>query len=104
MKTKSWKHLALVLVLAVAGIGSGALIRVFAESPKQAPYRRVESITIDPRDCKLRWTVSRGEVKDGEYSPKGKADTYEISLHQAEMSHDGVTYKFSEREAVTVHE
>lgn len=104
MKPKSWKHLALVLILAAAGVGGGALIRVFAASPKQQSRRRVEAITIDPRDCKLRWTVSRGEVKDGEYVPKGKVETYEIALHQAEMTHDGVTYQFSEQEAAAVHD
>ena len=103
MKTNLWKHVAIVATLAAATLGA-AWIRAFADSPKRPSLRRVESITIDPAECKLSWTVSRGEVRDGGYAPKnGALETYEISFHQAEMTHDGVTFKFSEEEAVRVH-
>ncbi len=101
----SCKRAALVVSLLAAVIAGGALIHVFADSPKQqAPFRRVESITIDPQQCVLRWTVTRGELQNGEYAAKGKPETYEIEFHKAEMTHDGATHKFSPQEAVRVHE
>ncbi len=106
MIAHSWKRTAAVLSLSVAVVAGGALIRVFADSPKDQPppYRRVESMTIDPQHCKLRWTVTRGELKNGAYAAKGKPESYEIEFHKAEMTHEGVTQKFSPEEAVRVHE
>src|SRR5712692_1903158 len=101
-----WKRAVLILSLSAAVVTGGALIRVFADSPKQQPppYRRVESITIDPQHCTLRWTVTRGELQNGAYEAKGKTESYEIEFHKAEMTHEGVTRKFSPEEAVRVHE
>ena len=94
MRSRLWKRAALLAVLAVCGA---------ADSPKPASLRRVEMITLDPADCKLRWTVSRGEMRDGKFVASGKSDAYEIAFHEAEMTHSGVTRKFSEEEAANVH-
>ena len=104
MRPTPWKHLAIILILAAAAVIGGARIRASAEAAHPSPYRRIEAITLDPATCKLSWTVSRGEVKNGEYTAKGKPETYEITFHSAEMTHDGVTHKFSEEEAVSVHQ
>ena len=104
MRAKPWKHLAIILVLAGAAVIGGARIRASAESAHPSPYRRIETITLDPGTCKLSWTVTRGEVKNGEFVSKGSPETYEIAFHSAEMTHNGVTRKFSEEEAVSVHQ
>jgi hypothetical protein len=103
MRFKSWKR-GLVITVLAAGIVSGVWMRASAgTSSKQHEMRRVEKIHLDPSQCILTWTVSRGEMRDGQYVPKGKGDTYQIAFHKAEMTHNGVTYKFSEQEAVSVH-
>jgi hypothetical protein len=84
-------------------LGGGALVTLFAQSAQKFNCRRVENITIVPETCTLHWTVSSGEEKDGQYTPAGKVENYEISLHKAQMTHDGVTVKFSPEEALAVH-
>lgn len=104
MRLQSWKRSMMIVALSATVVTGGALIRAFADAPKEPAFRRVESITIDPLHCKLRWTISRGEVHDGKYAPKGKIENYEIAFHQAEMMHNGTTHKFSLEEAVRVHQ
>ena len=104
MKPKSWMHTVVMSAVVLAAAAGGAWVHALADSPKRPSFRRVESITLDPSDCKLSWTVSRGEVQNGEFAPKGKREDYEISFHHAEMRHDGVTLQFSEEEAVRVHQ
>ena len=104
MNSQSRKRAGMLVALALSVVLGGELIRASAQAPKKPSFRRIESITIDPQQCKLRWTVSRGEARDGEYAPNGQTETYEIAFHRAEMTHDGVTHKFSAEEAVRVHQ
>jgi hypothetical protein len=50
----------------------------------------------------LRWSVSSGAERDGQYSPSGKVENYEIALRNAEMNHNGKTFQFSPQEAASV--
>lgn len=64
--------------------------------------RRLESITWNPVDHKLTWTVNSGELHDGKFEG-GKKFTYEIKMDQALMSVEGEDRRFSRTEAVSVH-
>jgi len=103
MRSKSWKRWATVLILGAAGVFSGIRSGMSAEARPAGPVRRVETITLDPSDCKLRWVVSLGEMKDGKFEATGAKENYEIDFHNAEMKRGGVTHKFSDVEAVSVH-
>src|SRR2546425_8659252 len=106
MKPKTWKHFVITLFILGLGIGAAAVVvrRVFAEERQHARFRRVENITLDPSDCSLRWVVNNGVIRDGKFVPKGPAENYQIDFHMAQMTHDGATRKFSEQEAVRVHQ
>jgi hypothetical protein len=64
--------------------------------------RRLESITWNPIDHKLTWTVNTGAMNQGKFEG-GKKLTYEIKMDQALMTFDGEDRRFSKTEAVSVH-
>ncbi len=94
MKLRTSRQALALVALGIAG----------AAGAGQPPHKRVESMRIDPAACKLNWTVALGELREGRFTPSGKTEVYEISFHEAEMTHQGVTYKFSAEEATRVHQ
>lgn len=72
-----------------------------AEGNKTA--RRVESITWNPVDHKLVWTVSKGTVNSMGKFQASDQSTYEIDMDAALMTLSGEDRRFSKSEAVSVH-
>jgi hypothetical protein len=73
---------------------------VFAQ---EKPARRLESVTWNPAEHKLTWTVSTGKSStDGKFQPKDTFQ-YEIDMDAAVMSTSGEDRRFSKEEAVRVH-
>ena len=69
----------------------------------QEPAKRLETVTWNPRDHKLTWTVSDGTM-DGEGGFKSNnTTTYEIKMDAATMWLKDEGRKFSKEEALRVH-
>lgn len=65
--------------------------------------RRLESVTWNPVEHKLTWSVSEGKVDGrGAYEPNEKATTYEIDMDDATMLFNGEGRRFSRSEATNV--
>jgi hypothetical protein len=64
--------------------------------------RRLESITWNPLEHKLTWTVNTGSMNQGKFEGARKL-TYEIKMDEATMTFDGEDRRFSKTEAVSVH-
>jgi hypothetical protein len=64
--------------------------------------RRLESITWNPLEHRLTWTVNAGSMSQGKFEG-GKKLTYEIKMDEAMMTFDGEDRRFSKTEAVSVH-
>jgi hypothetical protein len=74
-----------------------------AEGQQDKTARRVESVTWNPVEHKLTWTISEGVMNGGgKFEPKENA-TYEIKMDTALMSVQGEARRFSKAEAVSVH-
>ena len=105
MISPKFKSIEIALLLAILVLVSG-MACLFAQTETKAQTetncRRVESITFVPEGWILRWSVSSGATRDGQYSPSGKVESYEIILHDAEMKHNGKTFQFSPQEAAAV--
>jgi hypothetical protein len=74
----------------------------FAFGQQEKPTRRLESITWNPVEHKLTWTVSKGAVNGGKFEGTEKL-SYEIDMDAATMSASGEGRRFSENEAASVH-
>jgi len=101
MTSSKWKGRAGKLALFGAGVAAGILGVAGEIGPGKV--RRVETIAIDPSDCKLRWTASRGEMRSGQFVQRGALEEYEIDFHAAEMKRGKIMHRFSEQEAANVH-
>lgn len=66
------------------------------------PARRLESVTWNPTNHKLTWTIAQGSLENGKFVEKSKA-TYEIDMDEATMTANGEGRRFSKSEAVSVH-
>jgi hypothetical protein len=87
--------------IAASALMLAACGNTFAQKNEQ-DARRLESITWNPIDHKLTWTVSAGSLHDGKFEGS-KQFTYEIKMDQALMSVQGEDRRFSKTEAVSVH-
>jgi hypothetical protein len=88
-------------IFAVAALTVVTTGTTLAQKPER-DARRLESITWNPIDHKLTWTVSTGALNDGKFEGAKKL-TYEIRMDQALMSVEGEDRRFSKNEAVSVH-
>jgi hypothetical protein len=82
--------------LLIVGLASSAF------SQQEKPARRLESITWNPTNHKLTWTVSQGALEKGKFVEKTKY-SYEINMDEATMKANGEGRRFSKSEAVSVH-
>jgi hypothetical protein len=92
------------LLLGLAGMAAGQDAKG-QEGKGQDPNksaRRLETITWNPVDHKLTWTVTKGTLDSGKFQSKEKT-TYEINMDSATMTLNGEGRRFSKREAVSVH-
>lgn len=90
LKTLACGCFALGLVLPAAG------------QQQERASRRLKSVTWNPVDHKLTWTVTDGKLKGGEFLA-GEDTTYEIDMDEATMTFNGEDRGFSKNEAVRVH-
>lgn len=88
----------LIAAAAVLALTAGTALAQKSERES----RRLESITWNPVDHKLTWTVSLGASNQGKFEG-AKKFTYEIKMDQAMMTVDGEDRRFSKTEAVSVH-
>ena len=68
----------------------------FAAGQENRPVRRLETVTWNPTNHKLTWTVTDGKKE-------GSKIVYEIDMDAATMSLNGEDRRFSRDEAVRVH-
>lgn len=92
-----------VLGTLAAWLLAGGLVVIADGQERKVEGRRLESVTWDPVRHTLRWTMSRGELRDGKYELHALAGDYEIQLDKAEMKHRGAVRQFSPEEARYVH-
>ena len=65
--------------------------------------RRLESVTWNPVDHKLTWTVIDGSLADKGKFEGDKRTTFSIDMDAATMSLEGEDRRFSRMEATSVH-
>lgn len=65
--------------------------------------RRLETVTWNPVEHKLTWTVVEGKIGDAGKFEAGKKTSFTIKMDEALMSQDGEDRRFSKTEAVSVH-
>lgn len=75
----------------------------FATAQEQRSARRLESITWNPVEHRLSWTVVEGKLGDAGKFEGGKKTSFSIKMDEALMSLDGEDRRFSKTEAVSVH-
>lgn len=101
VKTSMRKYLRAMSVAGFfIGLAGTAVGQEATEREKTA--RRLESVTWNPSEHKLTWTVSKGVLESGKFVGKDRT-IYEIDMASAIMVLQGEERKFSKREAVSVH-
>jgi hypothetical protein len=70
---------------------------------QEKPMRRLESVTWNPIEHKLTWTVSQGSMKGKGNFVESEKFNYEIDMDAATMSTSGEDRRFSKSEAASVH-
>lgn len=78
-------------------------VAVPATAQENRSARRLESVTWNPIEHKLTWTVVEGRLADGGKFEGGKKTTFNIKMDEALMSLNDEDRRFSKTEAVSVH-
>ena len=95
----------LLSTLLLAAAGSVLPADAQTEHPQQEgrKARRLETVTWNPIEHKLTWTVIDGALADKGKFEGSKKTTFSIDMDEATMSLEGEGRRFSKMEATSVH-
>ncbi|HET8547233.1 MAG TPA: hypothetical protein VFL57_04480 [Bryobacteraceae bacterium] len=80
---------------------AGAAFATVAAAQESRIVLHLESITWNPTQHRLTWTVAKGTLDgDGKFQPSNPGVTYEIDMDAAVMTLNGEGRRFSRAEAI----